>query len=42
MPSPLENLVKIGQIKEERPAQEEFDGLVASGCVRLEDAKNAP
>ncbi len=38
--SPLDNLVCIGQLKAEPPAQAEFDGLIRSGCVRLEDAQN--
>ena len=29
--SPLDNLVRIGQLKLEPPAQAEFDGLVRSG-----------
>lgn len=37
--SPLDNLVRIGQLKIESPAQVEFDGLVRSGRVRLVDAK---
>jgi hypothetical protein len=41
MPSPLENLVKTGQLKEEAPAQAEFAGLLHSGSVRLTDARNA-
>lgn len=39
--SPLDNLVRIGQLKAEPPAQAEFDGLVRSGRVRLKDAENA-
>lgn len=39
--SPLDNLVKIGKLKAEPPAQAEFDGLVRSGLVRLRDAENA-
>ena len=39
--SPLDNLVRIGQLKAEPPAQTEFDGLVRSGLVRLTDAKNS-
>lgn len=39
--SPLDNLVRIGQLKVEPPAQAEFGGLVRSGLVRLADAKNA-
>ncbi len=38
---PLDNLVRIGQLKVEPPAQAEFDGLVRSGQVRLADAANA-
>src|SRR3546814_17988849 len=38
---PLDNLVRIGQLKAEPPAQAEFDGLVRSGQVRLADAANA-
>ena len=39
--SPLDNLVRIGKLKAEAPAQAEFDGLVRSGLVRLRDAENA-
>jgi len=39
--SPLDNLVRIGQLKAEPPAQAEFDGLIRSGRVRLKDAENA-
>ena len=35
----LENLVKIGQLKHEPPDQNEFDGMVASAEIRLNDAK---
>lgn len=38
--SPLDNLVRIGQLKREPPAQAEFDGLVRSGRARLADAGN--
>jgi hypothetical protein len=38
--SPLDNLVRIGKLKAELPAQAEFDGLVRSGLVRLRDAEN--
>lgn len=38
--SPLDNLVRIGKLKAEPPAQAEFDGLVRSGLVRLRDAEN--
>jgi hypothetical protein len=41
MPSPLENLVKIGKLKEEPPARSEVEGLIRSGRVRLADARNA-
>ena len=41
MPSqPLDNLVKIGKLKVEPPAQAELDGLIHSGTVRLADAEN--
>ena len=36
----LENLVKIGQLKAEPFSQSEFSGLIKSGKVRLNDAKN--
>ena len=40
MPSgALDNLVRIGQLKTEPPAQAEFDGLVRSGGRRLQDAQ---
>jgi hypothetical protein len=42
MPMPLdklENLVKIGQLKHEPPDQSEFDGMVASAEIRLNDVK---
>lgn len=35
----LDNLVKIGQLKEEPFTQEEYDGLINSGRTRLKDAK---
>ena len=35
----LDNLVRVGKLKTESPAQSEFDGLIASGKVRLADAK---
>lgn len=38
--SPLDNLVRIGQLKAEPPSQAEFDGLLRSGQVRLADAAN--
>lgn len=34
----LDNLVGIGQLKEELPVQEEIEGLYRSGLLRLEDA----
>ncbi|MDR2156002.1 MAG: hypothetical protein LBE78_13440 [Burkholderiaceae bacterium] len=37
---PLDNLVRIGQLKMEPPAQAELDGLLRSGRVRLTDAAN--
>jgi len=37
---PLDNLVRIGQLKAEPPAQAELDGLIRSGRVRLTDAAN--
>ena len=39
MSSPLDNLVRIGQLKVEPPAQAEIDGLIRSGRVRLGDAQ---
>ena len=36
---PLDNLVKIGQLKHEPPDQAEFDGMVASAKARLKDAR---
>ncbi|MEN6587147.1 MAG: hypothetical protein ABFE02_14000 [Sulfuricella sp.] len=39
--SPLDNLVRVGKLKAELPAQSEFDGLIRSGMVRLRDAENA-
>jgi hypothetical protein len=41
MPSDqLDNLVRIGKLKTEPPAQAELDGLIRSGTVRLRDAEN--
>lgn len=37
----LENLVRIRQLKAEPATEEEIAGLLRSGKVRLEDAKNA-
>lgn len=36
---PLDNLVRIGSLKQERCSQAEFDGLVRSGKNRLHDAQ---
>ena len=36
----LENLVRIGKLKREPPATDEFEGLVRSGRIRLGDAAN--
>lgn len=36
----LDNLVRIGELKAELGTQTEFDGLMASGRARLDDAKN--
>ncbi len=36
----LANLAKIGKLKVEPPAQEEFEGLLQSGKTRLKDALN--
>ena len=38
--SPLDNLVRVGQLKTEPPVQAEFDGLLRSGRVRLTDVEN--
>lgn len=35
----LDNLVQINQLKLERPDQREFDGMVASAKLRLQDAR---
>lgn len=35
--SALDNLVRIGKLKAEPPAQAELDGLIRSGLVRLRD-----
>jgi len=40
MPSPLDNLVAISKLKAEAPAQDELDGLMHSGRVRIKDAEN--
>jgi hypothetical protein len=39
-PDQLDNLVRIGKLKIEPPAQVELDGLIRSGTVRLRDAEN--
>ena len=39
--APLDNLVRVGQLKAEPPAQLELDGLIRSGMVRLKDAEHA-
>ena len=40
MPSTeLDNLVRTGQLKQERPSQAEYDGLFKSGKARLADAR---
>lgn len=39
MPSPLDNLVQIGTLKTEPPVQQEIDGLLRSGAVRIADAE---
>jgi hypothetical protein len=36
----LDNLVKIGQLKVEPPADNEVDGLIRSALTRLKDARN--
>lgn len=42
MPLPeLDNLVRINKLKAEPGTQDEFDGLMRSGSVRLRDAENA-
>jgi hypothetical protein len=37
---PLDNLLRIGQLKAESPAKIEIEGLLRSGRVRLADAGN--
>jgi hypothetical protein len=39
MPSPLDNLVAVGKLKVEPPVQQEVDGLLRSGAVRIADAE---
>ena len=36
----LDNLVRIGKLKEEEPSQVEFDRLIRSSLLRLQDAQN--
>lgn len=41
MPTPqLDNLVQIGKLKAEVPAQSELEGLLRSGAARIVDAEN--
>ena len=40
MTSPLENLVGSGSLRREPINEREYEGLVASGTARLDDAKN--
>ena len=41
MPLPqLDNLVRIGKLKNEAPAQSEIEGLLHSGEARIKDAEN--
>src|SRR5690349_16530905 len=40
MPSQLDNLVRIGQLKAEAATQAELDGLLRSGAARITDAEN--
>jgi len=39
MRSPLDNLVTVGKLKMELPVQQEIDGLLRSGAVRIADAQ---
>ena len=39
-PDPLENLVKIGKLKAEPPAEKDINGLINSGLARLKDSQN--
>lgn len=41
MTSPLENMVRQGMLHAERPDAKEYNGLVRSGRVRLQDARKA-
>jgi hypothetical protein len=36
----LDNLVRLGKLKQESPSQRELDGLLRLGKVRLRDARN--
>jgi len=40
-PRELDNLVRIGQLKTERPAKSELEGLLRSGQSRLADAERS-
>ena len=39
-PDPLENLVRIGQLKAEEPSETDINGLIRSGLARLKDSSN--
>ena len=39
-PDPLENLAKIGQLKQEAPSEKDISGLTKSGLARLKDSTN--
>jgi hypothetical protein len=40
MTASLDNLIRTGHLKREPAAQQELDGLIRSGLVRLRDAEN--
>ena len=40
-PKQLDNLVKVGKLKEEPPTQVELDGFLYAGSAKLKDAENA-
>ncbi len=40
MSAQLDNLVKIGTLEQEPPAQAEFDGLLKIGSAKLKDSEN--
>ena len=40
-PKQLDNLVKVGKLKEEPPTQVELDGFLHAGSAKLKDAENA-